>query len=181
MTRINATRLAIAAGIVALLLATASTADARRRGRHRYRPRKTFGIGLMLGDPTGLSAKYFMSGQTALAFGLGNAYHDHHYPNDFHYHGIHFHTDVLWHPVLLVRNPSIRLPFYLGIGGQFRAYEDGNGNDHSYLGFRVPFGIAIDFVRAPIDIFFELVPTWVFVGPGDDFYIGGALGFRIYF
>ena len=44
-------------------------------GGKRFEANKTFGLGLELGEPTGLTGKYFLSGTNALDFGLGYIYH----------------------------------------------------------------------------------------------------------
>ena len=181
MKRNIATLLAFAAGI-ALLLATTQTADAKR-ARKRFRTDKEFGIGLMVGAPSGLSAKYYLGEPIALAFGLGSSHYGHHYRDDrWHNHGVHFHTDVLWHPVVLTNTRSLQLPLFIGVGGMIRNHEDADGrDDHSHIGARVPFGIAMDFNNVPLDIFFELAFTLDFVGPDNRTYIAGSLGARYYF
>jgi len=164
-----------------ILILSAGSAEARPG---TYQTDKGFGLGIMLGAPSGLSAKYFLDRNgLALAFGVG-AYHEVRYDN-----GTEIHADVLWHPVALARTPSFTLPFYVGIGGRFfdhdRYYTRDSVyyDDHTHVGVRVPFGLAFDFKRAPMDLFFELVPVFDFVHEryDDRMDVTGAIGFRYYF
>jgi hypothetical protein len=141
-----------------------------------------FGLGIMLGAPTGLSAKLYLARPIALAFGLGYE------PCCRDYHGLHFHTDVLWHPAILVRQPSFVMPFYLGVGA--RLLEHGNHDpydDHFHFGVRAPFGILFDFPQVQLDVFIELavVIDLIYTGNYPDDHgradINGAVGLRYYF
>ncbi len=141
-----------------------------------------FGLGVMLGAPTGLSAKLYLTKPMALQFGLGYE------PCCRDYHGLHIHTDVLWHPVILLRQPSFVMPFYLGVG--VRLLEHGPNNDayddHIHLGIRVPFGILFDFPQVQLDVFIELavVVDLIYTGDYPDHRrsdINGVVGVRYYF
>lgn len=172
-----------------------STAEARpnpTRKKSNFKANKTFGIGIMLGAPTGLSGKYYLSPDTALDFGLGTiyGYRDRR--------GVHAHVDFLWHPVSLVSAPAFELPLYFGVGGRLlsgdRCYDyDGGRCDYYYrdytaIGVRGPLGIAFDFNKVPIDIFLEIAFILDFVADRDDRYddalyfdVNGAVGVRYFF
>ena len=114
---------------------------------------RPFGLGIQLGSPTGLTAKWYLGGRPfALQFGLGvipGGWRD---DDD----GVQIHTDVIWHPVVLARDPAFTLPFYFGVGGRILFEDDdGRDDDDTRVGVRVPVGILMDFNRVPIDIFFE--------------------------
>ena len=137
------------------------------RGRHRnsgrgFQANKTFGLGLELGEPTGLNGKYFVSDTGALDFGVGYIY-SHYYYGD----GVHLYLDYLWHPASLASNASFELPFYIGVGGRFWDFEycDRNLCDYggSAIGLRVPIGLSFDFNNAPLDIFLQVVPVFDFI------------------
>jgi hypothetical protein len=180
--------------LAALMVTTAAMplAEARPRpaGRTKsnFEANKTFGLGIMLGGPSGLSGKYFVGPSTAIDFGVG--YHGCcRYRN---HGGLHLHADYLWHPVSLVSAEAFELPFYVGVGGRFWDWDHDNDYDGEAIGVRVPFGLAFDFNEVPIDIFVELVPVLDFFfgadcGPGDDYCDGvnfdimAAIGFRYYF
>jgi hypothetical protein len=138
-----------------------------------------FGLGVMVGEPTGLSAKLWVSPVNALDFGLGwsvggdrlNGY-------DGGYDGgsrIHLHMDYLWHWFEAIRS-SERFPLYAGIGGRI----NGGAGYYSSAAVRGVFGIAWMPRQAPFDVFLELVPS-LQVAPSAGFGIDAALGARYYF
>jgi len=149
-------------GTFALALAAlTSTAEARPRpnghlsGRS-FQANKTFGLGLELGEPTGLTGKYFLSADRALDFGIGDIYN---YADRY---GLHIYADYLFHPVSLASTESFELPFYVGLGGRFWDFQDRGPAVHDdafAFGFRVPLGVALDFNNVPLDVFFQIVPT----------------------
>lgn len=148
----------------------------RRRGEGRgggrdgggggFQANKTFGLGLEIGEPTGLNGKYFLSDSGALDFGVGWIYR-HYYYDD----GLHLYLDYLWHPTSLASSPSFELPLYIGLGLRYWDFEYCDGPfcyDGSAIGIRVPIGISIDFNTAPLDIFIQVVPVIDFLT--DDYY-----------
>ncbi len=165
---------------------------------------RNFGIGLVLGDPTGLTAKYWTSSTTALDFAIGwsgywnrygyydpacsdGRYYDSHrdYCNRYAYdyrdrygYGwdiFHFHADYLFHNFDLIRATE-RFPLYYGPGLAINYY------DYHFLqvGVRGDFGIAWMPRRAPMDLFLELAPT-LNLFPGPDLDVNAGLGARFYF
>jgi hypothetical protein len=136
----------------------------RRRagGTKGFEANKTFGLGIELGEPSGLNGKYFVSDSGALDFGIGWIY-SHYYYGD----GIHLYGDYLWHPTSLVSSSAFELPFYVGVGlryWQFDFCDRGLCNYRgSAVGVRVPVGISFDFNNVPLDIFLQLVPVLDFV------------------
>lgn len=151
-------------------------ADARPQPRtEKFRSNKSFGLGFMLGAPTGLSGKYFLGPDTALDFGIGAYYR--YRDGD----GVHLHADFLWHPAVLVKADAFWLPLYFGIGGRF--LDHGN---HGHLGARVPIGISFDFNNVPLDIFLEMAAVLDFALDDDDHGViygdvNGAVGVRYWF
>lgn len=137
-----------------------------------------FGLGIMLGEPTGLSAKLWTSHDNAFDFGLGvgvggdrikyNGYYD----NGSR---IHFHMDYLWHSFNAISSTE-RFPLYYGIGGR---YNSGGGYEGS-LGVRGVFGIAWFPHAIPIDVFLELVPVFQ-ITPLTGLGIDAAIGIRYFF
>jgi hypothetical protein len=146
-----------------------------------------FGLGLMIGSPTGLSLKYYLgrSGQ-AIDGGLGMGFGG--------YGGLHIHADYLWHPVMLTRASGFNLPLHFGIGARLLSHDRGrdfrdDDDDHLHIGARVPVGITFDFTTVPLDAFIEAAFILDFMsGDGhrdDDSSIGidinAAIGVRYYF
>ncbi len=159
----------------------AATAEARPRPRSsNFAANKTFGVGIMLGVPTGFSGKYYLSSSTAVDFGLGVV-------RGFGDDGLHLHADFLWHPVSIVSAAPFEVPIYIGLGGRFADFDDNDNNDfddddYVRAGARAPLGIMLDFNNVPLDVFFELALVLDVVGrdvPDAD--LNAALGVRYYF
>lgn len=137
-----------------------------------------FGLGLILGEPTGLSAKLWTSKVNAFDFGLGVSVGGDRISYIGNYNNgsrVHFHMDYLWHSFNAISS-SERFPLYYGIGGRFNS---GGGYDGS-LGIRGVFGIAWFPHSTPIDVFFELVPVLQLTS-SFGFGIDAGLGIRYFF
>lgn len=181
----TARKLLLATFGFALAFATLSTtaADARPRpaGRlhgRRFDANKTFGLGLELGDPTGLTGKYFVQSDQAIQFGLGGVLL-------FDHTGFNVYGDYLWHPISLAGTEDFELPFFIGVGARFWTFEYNDPSERvSAFGIRIPIGIAFDFNNAPLDIFFQIVPTVdFFSGYRRDAYLDfdASIGIRYWF
>ena len=127
---------------------------------------KKMGAGIILGEPTGLSFKYWLTGTTALDAGLTWSFID---ENAFQ-----IQADYLIHNFKLFNIPNGNLPFYFGIGGRLKF------SNEVKLGVRVPLGIAYIFLDEPIDVFLEVVPILDLL-PETDFTISAAIGGRYFF
>jgi len=139
---------------------------------------KGFGIGFIVGEPTGLSAKLWTSPQNAFDFGLGWSFGGDRISNFKGTHNgsrIHFHMDYLWHSFNAIQSTE-RFPLYYGIGGRFNA---GGGYDNSF-GVRGVFGIAWLPHSTPLDVFLEVVPVLQLVR-STTFGLDAGLGMRFYF
>jgi len=162
----------------------------RRRdsGRGGFEANKTFGLGLELGNPTGLNGKVFVSPRSAIDFGVGYILDDYYFGE-----GLHVYADYLWHPVSLATTQSFELPFYVGGGLRYwnftYCYMGVCNYGGDAIGIRIPLGLAIDFNNVPLDIFVQLVPVLDFVGGqyfnqyGDraHFAVDGSVGIRYWF
>jgi hypothetical protein len=129
-------------------------------------PAGSFGLGIMLGEPTGISLKYWSSktnawdGGIAWGFGAGGA--------------LYLHSDYLWHNFNFIPVDEGKLPLYYGLGGRVLFA------DKSHLGVRGVVGLDYMFARAPVDIFLEIAPIFDLI-PGTDFTVNGAIGIRYFF
>jgi len=140
---------------------------------------RPFGLGVILGEPTGISAKLWVSHATAFDFGLGWSVGGDRI-NDYNggYDGgsrVHFHMDYLWHWFDAIHS-SERFPLYTGIGGQINS---GAGYSSS-VAIRGVGGIAWMPRQTPIDIFLEIVPCFQ-VAPSTGFGIDAGIGIRYFF
>lgn len=124
------------------------------------------GLGIIVGEPTGFSFKYWTDSNTAIDAAIAWSFID---EGAFHIHG-----DYIFHNMRLITIPDGKLPFYYGIGARLKTANDAK------LGVRVPLGLAYLFQNAPVDIFLEIVPILDFI-PKTDFGINAALGARYFF
>lgn len=151
-------------------------------GMHVNAQDSGFGAGLMLGSPTGISVKYWLSGDRALDGGLAWGV--------WHSGYVHLHADYLFHNNSLITVSKGKLPLYYGPGLRVRSWTgdeywhhgkwhetDGGRVD---IGVRFPVGLAYLFEGAPVDVFLELAPT-LDLTPSTGFEIDGAFGARYWF
>ena len=136
-----------------------------------YAQDRPFGFGVMVGEPTGFSAKLWTSNSNAFDFGLGWSIIGK--GNDSGS-GINIHADYLWHAWNAV-NSTEQLPLYYGIGGRFR----GGGNEGSFA-VRGVLGIAWMPRQTTIDIFLEAAPS-IELTPSTGLAVDAAVGVRYYF
>jgi hypothetical protein len=127
---------------------------------------KNIGLGIIVGEPTGVSFKYWTTNTTAFDAALAWSFID---GGAFH-----IHADYIFHNFNLIRISEGKLPFYYGIGGRIKTANK------TQVGVRVPLGLAYMFYTAPVDIFLEVVPI-LDLAPQTDFRINAAIGARYFF
>lgn len=133
-----------------------------------------FGIGIILGEPTGISIKNWLGQTSALDLAVAWSFE--------RYISLTIHADYLKHNFRLIRVDKGALPFYYGIGGRIKLKDDDaarNDNDEARLGVRVPVGLAYHFENVTLDVFLEVVPILELV-PSTDFTISAAVGIRYF-
>ena len=126
-----------------------------------------FGAGLMVGEPTGLSLKYWFNESLAIDGGIGQSFNRNN--------RLQLHSDVLWHMVGLIDSSHGKWAPYLGAGVRSK-FESGEDT----FGFRFPIGIAYMLDRHPIDVFFEVAPI-LDVAPSSRGSFNVAAGARFWF
>ena len=134
-----------------------------------------FGLGIMLGEPTGISAKKWIASNVAVDGALAWSFSG---SGSFH-----IHSDILFHEDDLFNLPRIegRMPLYYGPGVRFKTKDKDNDNgDDARLGIRFPVGLTYIFPRTPLDIFLEIVPIFDLI-PETDFSLNLAIGVRYFF
>jgi hypothetical protein len=127
------------------------------------------GIGIIFGEPTGVSFKFWTGRTVAIDAAAAWSFVD---GSSFQLHG-----DLLFHSFDLFQVEKGRMALYYGFGGRFKTKD---ANDKARLSFRVPLGISYEFERAPIEMFVEIAPMLDLV-PKTEGAIGGGIGFRYYF
>lgn len=124
------------------------------------------GLGLIAGNPTGISFKYFTS--TTTAFDAAAAW-------SFSEEWIMIHSDYLWHSFGDFDVETGQLPWYYGLGA-WVAF----GDDDVFVGGRVPVGIEYLFAHNNIDLFLEVAASLAII-PDTDFGVDAGLGVRFFF
>jgi hypothetical protein len=138
--------------------------------------RAEVGIGIFVGQPTGLDLKLDLQRKTALDIVAGwKGFEDRNH-------------DGYAHLTFLVnlgnaRGSSIVVPFRLGIGG---AVWDRGGDfgDDINVAVRAPFEVGIRFRRTPLEIYGEVALVLVLLDENDNednVDADGGVGLRIYF
>jgi hypothetical protein len=141
-----------------------------------------FGIGLIVGDPTGPTGKHHFGGRPAyIDWAVGFPLLDGR--------GLYGHVDFLWQPTIKTF-PRARMDFYFGIGPKLYFWDgdnnNNNGNDNNnnnssfWLGARAPLGLDFMFSRVPIEVFVEAAAgLWIIRDV--DFDLDVAAGARWWF
>ena len=130
--------------------------------------RKPFGIGVIGGQPTGITFKYMINDTHGVDLGAGWRTSG---DNEYHVYG-----DYLYHLNNLVTVPKGQLPFYVGLGARFLIRDDRDDK----FGLRLPFGVEYLFANAPLGAFAEVVPV-LNLSPDTDFDLEGGIGIRFFF
>lgn len=142
--------------------------DSRSFGDWRQDPlARPLGAGVMLGEPTGVNAKYWLNEMSAIDLGLAWAFSG---DDSFH-----LHADYLLHDRNLVTINGEPFIFYFGIGPRFK-FE----THDTLFGARIPVGLSYQFAEQPIDMSFELAPI-LDLAPDTDLALNVGLGARYYF
>lgn len=146
-------------------------------------PQQTPALGIILGEPTGISGKYFFNGHeavdVALAFSL----------SDFFL----LHADYLYHFTNAFGRKSTvaaQIQPYLGVGGvlfistrstrtEKKFFADSTSSSVG-LGIRVPLGLEWSPVHSRLGVFAELAPG-IGIVPSTFGFLQGGIGIRYYF
>jgi hypothetical protein len=128
-----------------------------------------FGLGAILGEPTGPSFKVWTGASSAIDGAAAWSLDDR---NSFH-----LHVDYLWHNFSVIKLTKGSMPLYFGLGGRIQFEE---GDDDDLIGARIPVGLEYLPARTPLGIFMEIVPV-LNLAPDTEFDMEGALGIRYYF
>jgi hypothetical protein len=132
-----------------------------------FSQRSKIGLGVIIGDPTGISAKFWTGDNSAFdaaaAWDLAGG-------SD----ALLLHADFLKHKFDLIPVTKGELPIYYGIGARIILMNDIN------VAARIPVGISYIFDDLPLDTFLEIVPV-LNILPSTHFDADAAIGIRYYF
>lgn len=126
-----------------------------------------FGLGILLGEPTGMSMKGWVSSSTAIDAGVAWSFH--------HEGSFHLHADYLFHSFDVFKTQD-KIPLYYGIGGRIKTGR----NQDTRLGLRMVVGVDYLFQHAPFDIFVELAPI-LDLTPATEAQVNAGIGGRFWF
>ncbi len=137
---------------------------------------KRFGFGIMVGDPTGATLKFWTENNNAFVVDIGSSYFGSpRIGGDYLWHFNAFHSRI----ANLYAGPGVALG--LGTGHGFWYSDEGFYAHHSGadLGVRGVFGVDVVPENNPLEFFFEI---GVLVGLAPDFgsAVDAALGLRFY-
>lgn len=128
---------------------------------------RKFGVGGIIGDPDGVSAKLWISETAAVAGAVSVNFAE-------EYSWVLVQADFLKQNTLATWEEALLQSHF---GGGVRVVAS-DFND--YIAIRGPIGVDVNAIDAPVEVFMEIVPT-VDVDPAFEFYFTGAMGFRYYF
>jgi hypothetical protein len=140
---------------------------------------RKFGLGIIIGEPTGISAKLTLSNTNALALGVGWSVEDYRFNGyDPYYDDVtrtHIHIDYLWYSFYAISSNG-QFPLYYGVGGRINTGPRYSGT------FAVRFVIGIEWLPrdTPIDIFIEAAPSLRLVS-STGFGLDAGIGARFFF
>jgi hypothetical protein len=124
------------------------------------------GVGLYLGQPTGVTAKKLISEKNAIDFGAGWNFGSNSVFNLF--------SDYLFTSKGGVYWNETPLDFYFGMGGRMKF------DDEIELGVRIPLGLSAMSDNKDMEYFGEIAPIFDFV-PKTKFDLNLGIGMRYYF
>jgi len=130
--------------------------------------RKKNGIGVIAGDPTGITGKLLIDNNNAIDAGIGwktSGDNELHIYGDFLYH---------WYDIFEVKQGM--LPLYFGGGVRFINRD----NNDDKFGIRMPVGMEYMFEKISLGAFLELVPV-LNLTPDTDFDLEAGMGIRLFF
>jgi hypothetical protein len=129
---------------------------------------KDFGLGVILGEPTGISAQFWLSPGTALDVGLGYSFTSSNSVFDLY-------ADYVFHNSDMIHSAENFVVYY-GPGARLKIKED----TESRLGVRGVIGILWIPRGTSFDLFLEIAPILDII-PATKFDFSGGIGGRYFF
>lgn len=152
-----------------LICAAASLTAEEAKLLERVREYGPFGIGGVIGEPTGITAKIYAAENIAFDATVSWSFVSH----DTFY----FHADYLHHTDSFFGLTAEGLKFYAGFGGMVQLSGDPE------FGPRIPFGLSYSIPNVPVEAFFEAAPIMLLypetraagsIGIGARFFFGSG-------
>ena len=121
-------------------------------------------VGIIIGEPTGISAKQNLGGNKAVAAAAGWSFSGEK--------SLSLHSDYLWFRNDVIKVERGRLPLYYGLGARVKL------QDKSLIGARFPVGLQYFFQGGKFTCFLEIAPIFDLL-PDTEFGLNAAIGFRV--
>jgi hypothetical protein len=180
-TRLSIATLGLTLSLV--FMGTASQALARTARSASPETSRPFGLGVIIGEPVGITGKYWMDRRAAIDGTISYSFNDYFL----------LYSDYLYHfPGAFGRSSEFvsQLNPYVGVGGELMVQTQDTGSksrtyfrsDQGSVGFalRIPLGIEWRPVDVPLGVFVELTPG-VGIVPATYGFVQGGVGIRFYF
>lgn len=135
-----------------------------------------FGAGIVLGDPTGLTAKYNLSNEHAIDAALSFGGHN----------NLYLHGTFLWLMPAAFDIEQRPVNWYFGLGARVIDHDHDHNHDHedhddgTYLGVRAPLGLRVTLDKVRVEFFGE-ISLAMDVTPETDADMDFGIGARYYF
>lgn len=129
---------------------------------------KGYGAGIILGEPTGISGKYWLDNTNAIDAAIGYSFLE-------NASRISLHVDYLYHNYSLI-NTGIIVPVYYGFGLRLRFKSGEEGS----TGIRGVIGASVYIINQPIELFVEIAPSFRLL-PSTAIDFDAGFGARYYF
>lgn len=151
--------------IILLVWAAVGVSQSRRDDNQTY---GKFGVGFMVGEPTGISWKYRFTHENALEGAVGFL------PDN----GVRVNMDYVWHSHPF-SNQRFGLDYGAGVALGPGRTVDSRGQDIGF-GIRGVAGLNYLVPNAPLDLFVEAAPTMILT-PNSRVIVEPGFGMRVYF
>jgi hypothetical protein len=140
-----------------------------------YAQRSGTGVGVIVGEPTGITLKHWVAPRRAFDAAAAWSFAD---GESFQ-----LHADYLFHRFdALEPEPGGRTALYYGLGARIRFDEERSGQNHddeTTLGIRVPVGVDFYLGESRLTLFIEFVPV-LRVAPSTELNLNAAMGIRYF-
>ncbi len=132
------------------------------------------GVGIALGTPTGVTAKYWSDGQTAIDVAAEWRSSDRE--------TFYIHSNYLVHQQTAQQPKELKgvLSYYYGVGTYYQDRENKKGEQVDAVALRLPLGLSLKTQKIPLELFGEIVPV-LEVAPDSDFELDLGIGLRYLF
>jgi hypothetical protein len=126
-----------------------------------------FGVGFIIGAPTGLSCKGWIGPHQAVDGAAS-------WTTSGDEKSLYLHSNLLFQRQNALRLDPVWLDWHYGLGIAM------SFKDKTETGLRIPIGIDYSLTSIPLEFFAEMVPV-VLLSPDTEFDIDGGIGVRIFF